>query len=70
MDVFPLEVLDHLRLDGLGIRELNDSDGNAGQFCKSGGSQATCSGNNFVLAFLQFAHQKRCENALSFEAGG
>ena len=33
-------------------------------------SEATCPGYDLVLAFLQFAYQKRGENPLRFEAGG
>ena len=69
MDVLALQILNALCLDCLRIRQLHDSDWKAGEFRKSGGSQATCSGDNFVLPSFQFPYQKRCQNTLRLEAG-
>jgi hypothetical protein len=39
------------------------------EFRDFGCSEPTRSGDYFILAFVQFAHQQRSENALAFEAG-
>ena len=56
MDVLALQVLNALRLDGLGIGQLNYADGKFVEFRQFRCSEATCPGYNFVLAFLQFAY--------------
>ena len=70
MDVLALQVLNALGLDCLGIRQLDDSDGKFFEFRQFRRSEATCPGYNLVLAFLQFAYQKRGQNPLRLEAGG
>ena len=70
MDVLALQVLNALGLDCLRIRQLDYADGKFFEFRQFRRSQATCPGDNFVLAFLQFAYQKRGENPLGLEAGG
>jgi hypothetical protein len=69
VDVLALQVLNALRLDCLGIGQLDYADGKFFEFCQFRRSQATCPGYNFVLAFLQFAYQKRGQNPLRLEAG-
>ncbi len=64
MDVLALQVLNALRLDCFGIRQLDYADGKFFEFGQLRGSQATCPGYNLVLAFLQFAYQKRGQNPL------
>jgi len=70
VDVLALQVLNALRLDGLGIGQLDYADGKFFEFRQFRRSQATCPGDYLVLAFLQFAYQKRGQNALRLEAGG
>ncbi len=70
MNVLALQVLNALGLDGLGIGQLDDADGKFFELRQFRRSQATCPGDNLVLAFLQFAYQKRCQNPLRLEAGG
>ena len=70
MDVLALQVLDALGLDGLRIRQLDHADGKFFEFRQFRRSEATCPGDNLVLAFLQFAYQKRGQNPLRLEAGG
>ena len=45
-----------LRLDCLGIGELDHADRKVFEFRQFRCSEATCPGYNFVLAFLQFAY--------------
>ena len=70
MDVLALQVLNALGLDCLGIGQFDYADGKFFEFRQFRCSEATCSGNDFVLAFLQFAYQKRGQNPLRLEAGG
>jgi hypothetical protein len=59
VDVLALQVLNALGLDCLCIRQLDHADGKFFEFRQFCCSQATCPGYNLVLAFLQFAYQKR-----------
>src|ERR1035438_5747784 len=52
------------------IRQLHYADGKFFEFRQFRRSEATCPGDDFVLAFLQFAYQKRGQNPLRLEAGG
>ena len=70
MDVLALQVLNALGLDCLGIGQLDYADGKFFEFRQFRRSEATCPGYNLVLAFLQFAYQKRGQNPLRLEAGG
>ena len=70
MNVLALQVLNALGLDCLRIRQLDYADGKFFEFRQFRRSQATCPGDNLVLAFLQFAYQKRGENPLRLETGG
>ena len=64
MDVLALQVLNALGLDCLGIRQLDYADGKFFEFRQFRRSEATCPGDDLVLAFLQFAYQKRGQNPL------
>ena len=59
MDVLALQVLNALGFDCLCIRQLDYADGKFFQFRQFRRSEATRSGYNLVLAFFQFAYQKR-----------
>jgi hypothetical protein len=67
--VLALQVLNALGLDCLGIGQLDYADGKFFEFRELRCSEATCPGYNLVLAFLQFAYQKRGQNPLRLEAG-
>jgi hypothetical protein len=69
VDVLALQVLNALRLDCLRIRELDYADREFFEFRQFRRSEATCPGYNLVLAFLQFAYQKRGQNPLRLKAG-
>jgi len=69
VDVLALEILNALCLDCLRIRQLDHADGKFFEFRQFRRSEATRSGYNLVLAFLQFAYQKRGQNPLGLEAG-
>ena len=56
VNVLPLQVLNALGLDGLGIRQFDDADRKFFEFRQLRRSEATCPGNNFVFAFPQFAY--------------
>jgi hypothetical protein len=47
-----LQIFDHLGLDGLGVGEHHDPDGNAFQFREPGRFQPACADDNLVLAFF------------------
>jgi hypothetical protein len=64
-----LQILNALRLDCLGIGQLDHADGKFFEFRQFRRSEAACPGYNLVLAFLQFAYQKRGQNPLRLEAG-
>jgi hypothetical protein len=70
VDVLALQVLNALRLDCLGIRQLDYADGKFFEFRQFRRSEATCPGDDFIFTFLQFAYQQRGQNPLRFEAGG
>jgi len=59
VDVLALQVLNALGFDCLRIRQLDYADGKSFQFRQFRCSEATCPGYNLVLAFFQFAYQKR-----------
>ncbi len=69
MNVLALEIFNALALDCLGIGQFDYADGKFFEFRQFRRSEATCPGDNFVFAFLQFAYQKRGENSLRLEAG-
>ena len=70
MDVLALQVLNALSLDCLRIRQLDYADGKFFKFRQFRRSETACPGYDLVLAFLQFAYQKRGQNPLRLEAGG
>ena len=67
--VLALQVFDALRFDCRSIRQFDDAHRHVFEFCEFGCSQTPRSGYHFIFAFVQFAYQERCENALRFEAG-
>jgi|HubBroStandDraft_1064217.scaffolds.fasta_scaffold22129_5 hypothetical protein len=69
MDVFALQVLNALGLDCLRIRQLDYADRKFFEFRQFRRSETTRPGYNLILAFLQFAYQKRGQNPLRLEAG-
>lgn len=68
VNVLALQVLDALGFDGLCVAQFDDTNGDFFEFCEFGGSEAASPGDHFVLTFVQFAHQERCQNALRLEA--
>ena len=69
VDVLALQVLNALGFDCLSIAELDNAYRNVLEFCDFRRSQTARSGDHFILAFVQFTHQERCQNALRLEAG-
>ena len=70
MNVLALQILDDLGLDGFGVGQFDDADGDGIEFRNSRGPETTCSGHDLLLARLQFPHQKRCKDSLRFETRG
>jgi len=69
VDVFALQVFNALGLDCLRIGQLDYADGKFFEFRQFRCSEATCPGDNFIFAFLEFAYEKRGQNPLRFETG-
>ena len=68
VNVLALQVLNG-GLYCLGICQFDHANWKFFEFRKFRCSEATCPGYNFVLAFLQFAYQKRRQNPLRLKAG-
>src|SRR5437868_3602001 len=69
VNVLALQVFDALRFDCLSIAEFDDTNRNTFEFGQFGRSEAARACDHLIIAFVQFANQKRREYALALEAG-
>jgi hypothetical protein len=68
MDVTPLQVFNQLRFEGLGIRDVDDADGNGGNFGDLRSAKTSRPSDYLETLFGEWPNEKRREDALTADA--